>query len=53
MLRRYNPIFVALHEQLTKAGKPKKIIRVALARKLLVQLNAKARDARREIALAR
>jgi transposase len=51
-VRRYNPIFVALHERLTKAGKPKKVIRVALARKLLVQLNAKARDARKELALA-
>jgi transposase len=34
---------------LTTAGKPKKLIRVALARKLLVRLNAKARDARREL----
>jgi transposase len=51
-VRRYNPTFVALNERLTKAGKPKKVIRVALARKLLVQLNAKARDARKELALA-
>ncbi len=32
--------------RLTKAGKPKKVVRVALGRKLLVRLNAKARDAR-------
>ena len=51
-IRRYNPVFVALHERLIKAGKAKKVIRVALARKLLVQLNAKARDARKEFALA-
>jgi transposase len=35
---------------LTEAGKPKKLIRVALARKLLVRLNAKARDARCQFA---
>lgn len=51
-VRRYNPIFVALHERLTKAGKPKKVIRIALAHKLLVQLNAKARDVRKELAMA-
>ena len=34
----------------TEAGKPKKLIRVALARKLLVRLNAKARDARCQFA---
>jgi len=51
-IRRYNPVFAALHERLIKAGKAKKVIRVALARKLLVQLNAKARDARKEFALA-
>lgn len=51
-VRRYNPVFADLHERLTKAGKAKKVIRVALARKLLVQLNAKARDARKELTLA-
>lgn len=51
-VRRHNPDFAALHERLTKAGKAKKVIRIALARKLLVQLNAKARDARKELALA-
>jgi transposase len=37
---------------LTEAGKAKKVIRIALAHKLLVQLNAKARDVRQELALA-
>lgn len=51
-VRRHNPVFAAFHERLTKAGKPKKVIRVALAHKLLTQLNAKARDARKELAMA-
>jgi transposase len=51
-VRRHNPDFAALHKRLTEAGKAKKVIRIALARKLLVQLNAKARDARKELAMA-
>jgi transposase len=51
-VRRHNPVFAAFHKRLTDAGKPKKVIRVALAHKLLVQLNAKARDARKELAMA-
>ncbi|HWI29461.1 MAG TPA: IS110 family transposase, partial [Stellaceae bacterium] len=35
---------------LTAAGKPKKVIRIALAHKLLVRLNAKARDVRSRLA---
>jgi len=46
VVRRHNPDFADLHHRLSAAGKPKKAIRVALARKLLVRLNAKARDAR-------
>ncbi|MEN3351122.1 MAG: hypothetical protein V7632_4757, partial [Bradyrhizobium sp.] len=34
------------------AGKEKMVVRIALARKLLVWLNAKARDARAEYANA-
>jgi transposase len=37
---------------LQAAGKEKMVIRIALARKLLVILNAKARDARNEFANA-
>ena len=51
-VRRHNPVFAAFHKRLTDAGKPKKVIRVALAHKLLVQLNAKARDTRKELAIA-
>ncbi len=44
---RYEPDFKAFHERLSAAGKPAKVIRIALAHKLLVRLNAKARDVRR------
>ena len=46
LVRRYDPDFAAFHKRLTDAGKPKKVIRIALAHKLLVRLNAKARDVR-------
>ena len=49
LVRRHDPGFAAFHRRLTLAGKPKKVIRVALAHKLLVRLNAKARDVRRQI----
>ena len=52
VVRRHEPDFKAFHQKLSAAGKPKKLIRVALARKLLVRLNAKARDIRHELALA-
>lgn len=52
VVRRHDPDFADAHRRLSEAGKPKKVIRTALARKLLVRLNAKARDARREFALA-
>ena len=44
IVRRHNPDFADFHRRLQ--GKPKKVVRVALAHKLLVKLNAKARDAR-------
>jgi transposase len=43
---RYDPHLAAFHQRLQQAGKPKMVIRIALARKLLVILNAKARDTR-------
>jgi transposase len=52
IVRRFDPDFAAFHAKLNRAGKPKKLIRTALARKLLVRLNAKARDARAELAFA-
>jgi len=50
VVRRYNPDFAAFHQRLTAAGKAKKAVRIALAHKLLVRLNAKAREVRRELA---
>jgi transposase len=47
VVRRYDPDFAAFHQRLSRAGKPNKVIRVAIARKLLVRLNAKAREIRR------
>jgi transposase len=49
---RYDPHLGAFHQRLQAAGKEKMVIRIALARKLLVILNAKARDARKEFANA-
>ena len=51
VVRRYDPDFAAFHQRLANAGKPNKVIRIALARKLLVRLNAKARDVRRTSAI--
>ena len=48
IVRQFNPDFAAFHERLLAAGKPKKVIRIAVAHKLLVRLNAKAREARAE-----
>jgi transposase len=45
-VRQHNPDFAAFHERLLKAGKAKKVVRIALAHKLLVRLNAKATDVR-------
>jgi transposase len=50
--RRYDPDLAAFHKRLSQAGKPKKVIRTAIAHKLLVRLNAKARDARKTLAAA-
>lgn len=49
---RYDKSLAEFHERLLAAGKPKMVIRIALARKLLVRLNAKARDARAAYAYA-
>jgi len=46
---RYEPDFKLFRERLAAAGKPPKVIRIALAHKLLIRLNAKARDVRRQI----
>jgi transposase len=44
--RRFDPTLADFHRRLTAAGKKKMVVRIALARKLLVRLNAKAREAR-------
>ena len=46
---RYEPDFVAFQKRLRAAGKPPKVVRIALAHKLLVQLNAKARQVRQRL----
>jgi len=50
VVRRHDPDFAAFHKRLKAAGKPKKVIRIALAHKLLGRLNAKARDVRNQLA---
>jgi transposase len=44
--RRFDDSLADFHRRLTAAGKKKMVVRIALARKLLVRLNAKAREAR-------
>jgi len=52
VVARHHPDFVAFQQRLSAAGKPKRVIRVALAHKLLVRLNAKAREVRLQFATA-
>jgi len=47
--RKYDASLDDFHRRLTEAGKPKMVVRIALAHKLLVRLNAKAREARMEM----
>jgi transposase len=46
VVARHEPDFAAFRQRLADAGKPPKVIRIALAHKLLVRLNAKARQVR-------
>jgi len=41
--------FIAFQKRLRAAGKPPKVVRIALAHKLLVRLNAKAREVRQKM----
>ncbi|MER9550222.1 transposase, partial [Mesorhizobium sp. M0322] len=52
IVAKFDPHLKAFAQRLQQAGKPKMLIRIALARKLLVILNAKARDARNEFVIA-
>jgi transposase len=49
---RYEPDFLAFQQRLRAAGKPLKVVRIALAHKLLVRLNAKAREVRQRLTTA-
>jgi transposase len=46
---RYEPDFIAFQKRLRAAGKPPKVVRIALAHKLIVRLNAKAREVRQSM----
>lgn len=46
VVARYEPDFIEFQDRLRKAGKPAKVVRIAVAHKLLTRLNAKARDLR-------
>jgi transposase len=48
LVAKFEPDFAQFRDRLIAAGKPKMVVRIALAHKLLVRLNAKARDAREE-----
>jgi transposase len=48
--RKYDPSLAAFRERLLASGKPKMVVRIALAHKLLTRLNAKARETRVQIA---
>jgi transposase len=50
VVARFHPDFIAFRQRLTAAGKAKKVVRVALAHKLLTRLNAKAREVRLQFA---
>jgi transposase len=49
---KYDETLAAFRDRLLAAGKPIMVVRIALAHKLLVRLNAKARDARAQYANA-
>ena len=49
VVSRHEPDFIAFQQRLRAAGKPPKVVRIAVAHKLLVRLNAKARDARQRM----
>lgn len=49
---RYDPGLRAFRQRLLNAGKPKMVVRTAVARKLLVILNAKARDIRADLKIS-
>jgi transposase len=51
VVARYEPDFIVFQQRLRAAGKPPKVVRIAVAHKLLVRLNAKAREVRQRTAV--
>jgi transposase len=51
VVARHEPDFIAFQQRLRAAGKPPKVVRIAVAHKLLVRLNAKARQVRQQQAV--
>ena len=52
VVARHEPDFIAFQQRLRAAGKPPKVVRIAVAHKLLVRLNAKAREVRQRMPAA-
>src|SRR5215472_16646085 len=52
VVARHEPDFIDFQQRLRAAGKPPKVVRIAVAHKLLVRLNAKARDVRQRMTTA-
>lgn len=50
LARKFDPTLAAFRNRLLANGKPKMVVRVALAHKLLTRLNAKARETRAQLA---
>ena len=50
VVRRFDPSMADFRDRLLAKGKPKMVVRIAMAHKLLTRLNAKARDTRKELA---
>jgi transposase len=50
VVARHEPDFIAFQQRLRAAGKSPKVVRIAVAHKLLVRLNAKAREVRQQMA---
>jgi transposase len=50
VVARHEPDFIAFQQRLRAAGKPPKVVRIAVAHKLLIRLNAKAREVRQHSA---
>lgn len=48
VVARHEPDFISFQQRLRAAGKPPKVVRIAVAHKLLVRLNAKARQVRQQ-----